>query len=66
MPSSVLLPHPDGPTTATNSSSAMSSDTSSSAVNVVSFKGKVFTTSRKEILAGVAIGAVVIGAPASW
>lgn len=56
--SRVLLPHPDGPTTVTNSSSPMSSDTSSRAVKVVRFIGKVRETFRKEILA-------FIGSPAN-
>jgi hypothetical protein len=47
---SVDLPQPDGPTTVTNSRSAMSRSTPPSAVKVAPFIGKVFTTSRKLIL----------------
>lgn len=46
----VDLPQPDGPTTVTNSWSAMSRLTPPSAVKDAPFNGKVFTTSRKVIL----------------
>ena len=59
MLSNVLLPQPDGPTTVTNSLSAMSSETWSRAVNVSLPRAKVLVTPWTEIL-----GEVFIGAPA--
>ncbi len=58
---SVDLPHPDGPTTVTNSLSAMVRSTPSTAVNGVPFRSKTAETWSKWIF-GVR---VVIGAPAS-
>jgi hypothetical protein len=56
---SVDLPHPEGPTTVTNSLSAMSSDTPSSATNSSFFRGKVLRTSCTEIFALVVVVIVV-------
>lgn len=60
MLSRVLLPQPDGPTTVTNSLSAMSSETRSSAVKESLPSAKVLLTPWTEIFAGVVIGAPAI------